>query len=68
MSLLFFCDNHEIEIFLDIADTNAKSSKPIQLDATGASLVVPPLQMEATTEKVLYLFHHLFCYKLIQIS
>ena len=63
-----FCNNHELKIFLNIVDTNAESLEPIQPDVTGASLAVPPLQMEATTEKVLYLFHHLFCYKLIQIS
>ena len=56
MFLLSFCNNHELNFFLDIADTNAESSEPIQPDVTGASLAVPPLQMEATTEKVLYLF------------
>ena len=53
MSLLFFYDNHEIEIFLDIADTNAESSELIQPDVTSASSAPPPLQTEATTEKVL---------------
>ena len=68
MSLLSLCKNHELKIFLDIADTNVESSEPIQPDITGASSTVPPLQTEATTEKVLYLFHHSFCYKLIQTS
>ena len=67
MSLLFFCNNHELKTFLDIADTNAESSGPIQPDVIGASSAVPPLQIEAS-EKVLYLLHHLFCYKLIQTS
>ena len=68
MPLLFFCYNHELKIFLDITDTNAESSEPIQPDVTSASLAISSLQMEATTKKVLYLFHHLFFYKLIQIS
>ena len=43
-------------------------TEPIQLDITGASSAVPPIQTEATIEKVQYLFHHSFCYKLIQTS
>ena len=50
------------------ADANVEISEPIQPDITGASSVVPPLQKEATTEKVVYPLHHPFCYKLIQIS
>ena len=50
------------------ADANVESPEPIQPDITGASSVVPPLQTKATTKKVLYLFHHSFCYKLIQTS
>ena len=65
MSLLSFCSNHELKFFLDIADTNVESLEPIQPDITGASSA-PPLQTEVTTEKVLYLLHHPFCYKLIQ--
>ena len=38
------------------ADVNVESLEPIQLDITGASSAVPPLQTEATTEKVLNLF------------
>ena len=53
MFLLSFCNNHELKIFLDIADTNIESLEPIQLDVIGASLAPPPLQIEATTEKVL---------------
>ena len=34
------------------ADVNVESSEPIQLDITGASSVVPPLQAKATAEKV----------------
>ena len=37
------------------ADANVEISEPIQLDITGVSLAVPSLQIEATTEKVLYL-------------
>ena len=37
------------------ADVNVESREPIQPDITGASSVVPPLQIEATAEKVLYL-------------
>jgi len=67
MSLLFFCNNHELKVFPDIVDTNAESSEPIQPDVIGASSAVPPLQIEAS-KKVLYLLHHPFCYKLIQTS
>ena len=42
------------------ADTNVESSEPIQQDTIGASLAVPSLQIEATTEKVLYPLHHPF--------
>ena len=38
-----------------LADADVEISEPIQPDITGVSLVVPPLQIEATTEKVLYL-------------
>ena len=41
------------KLFLVIADTDARSLEPIQPDVIGASSVVPPLQIEATTEKVL---------------
>ena len=67
MFLLFFCDNQEIEIFLDTTDTNTKSLEPIQPDVIGASSVVPPLQIEAS-EKVQYLPNHPFCYELTQTS
>ena len=50
------------------ADANVEISELIQPDITGASPVVPPLQTEATTEKVPYPLHHPFCYKLIQTS
>ena len=46
------------------ADVNVESPKLIQPDITGASSAVPPLQTEATTEKVLYPLHHPFCYKI----
>ena len=49
-------------------DVNVESSEPIQPDIIGASSAVPPLQTEATTEKVLYPLHHPFCYKLVQTS
>ena len=68
MSLLSFYSNHELKIFLDIADTNVESSEPIQPDITGASSVVPPLQIEVITEKVLYPLHHPFCYKIDSTS
>ena len=68
MSLSFFCNNHELKIFLDIVDTNAENLEPIQPDVIGASSVVPPLQIEATTEKVLYPLCYILCYKLIQTS
>ena len=58
MSLLFFCNNYELKF--DIADTNVESSELIQLDAIGASSVVPSFQIEATVEKVLYPFCHPF--------
>ena len=36
-------------------DVNVESSELIQLDITSVSSAIPSLQMEATTEKVLYL-------------
>ena len=51
-----------------LVDVNVESLESIKLDITGASSVVPPLQTEATTEKVLYPLRHPFCYKLIQTS
>ena len=39
---------------LMFADTNVESSEPIQPDIIGASSAIPSLQIEATTEKVLY--------------
>ena len=65
---LFFYNKYEPKFFLMFADVNVESPEPIQPDITGASSTVPPLQTEATTEKVLYLLHHPFCYKLIQTS
>ena len=38
-----------------LADDDVEISKPIQLDITGVSSAVPPLQIEATIEKVSYL-------------
>ena len=67
MFLSSFYNNHELKIFLDIADTNAESSKLIQPDVIGASLVVPPLQIESS-EKVQYLLNYPFCYELTQTS
>ena len=58
--LLSFYNNHELKIFLDIADTNAESSELIQPDVIGASSVVPSFQIEATAEKVLYPLCHSF--------
>ena len=49
-------------------DTNVESSELIQPDITGALSAVPSLQIEATTEKVLYPLHCLFYYRLIQSS
>ena len=37
------------------ADADVETSEPIQSDITGVSLVVPFLQIEVTTEKVLYI-------------
>ena len=37
------------------ADANVEIFEPIQPDITGVSSAVPSLQIEATTEKVLYL-------------
>ena len=37
------------------ADVDVEISEPIQPDITGVSSAVPSLQIEATTEKVLYL-------------
>ena len=65
---LFLCNKYELKLFLMFVGVNVESPEPIQLDIISASSAVPPLQTEATTEKVLYLFHHSFCYKLIQTS
>ena len=65
---LFLCNKYELKFFLMFGDVNVESQELIQLDITGASLAIPPLKTEATTNKVLYLFHHSFCYKLIQTS
>ena len=51
-----------------LADTNVESLAPIQPDTIGASSVVPSSQMEAVSEKVPYLLHHLSYYQLIQSS
>ena len=45
------------------ADANVEISEPIQPDITGVSSAVPPLQIEATTGKVLYLI--LFVHSII---
>ena len=57
----FYCNNHELKIFLAIADTNVGSLEPIQPDVIGASSAIPPLQTEAITEKVLYPLNRSFC-------
>jgi len=62
----FYCNNHELKILLVIADANAGSLEPIQPDVIGASSAIPPLQIEAATEKVLYPLCHPLCDKLIQ--
>ena len=38
-----------------LADADVAISEPIQPDITGVSSAVPPIQIEATTKKVLYL-------------
>jgi len=38
-----------------LADADVEISEPIQPNIIGVSSAVPPLQIEATTEKVLYL-------------
>ena len=49
-------------------DTNVESLEPIQPDTIGASSAVSFSQIEAISEKVLYLLHHLSYYQLIQSS
>ena len=44
-------------------DADVEISEPIQPDITGVSSAVPPLQIEATIEKVLYLI--LFVHSII---
>ena len=65
---LFLYNKYEQKNFLMFVDVNVESPELIQPDITGASSAVPPLHIEATSEKVLYLIHHPFCYKLIQTS
>jgi len=48
------------------ADADVEISELIQLDTTGVSAVVPSFQIEATTEKVLYLI--LFVHSIINWS
>ena len=48
------------------ADVDVEISKLIQPDTTGVSSVVPSLQIEATTEKVMYLI--LLVYSIINWS
>ena len=38
-----------------LADADVEISEPIQPDITGVSSAVPSLQIEVTTEKVLYI-------------
>ena len=64
----FYCNNHELKILLVIADANAGSLELIQPDVISASSAVPPLQIEAATEKVLYPLRHPLCDKPIQTS
>ena len=64
----FYCNNDELKIFLVIADANAGSLELIQPDVISASSAVPPLQIEAATEKVLYPLRHPLCDKPIQTS
>ena len=64
----FYCNNHELKIFLVVADANAGSLEPIQPDVMGALSVVLALRIEATTEKVLYPLFHPLCDKPIQSS
>ena len=67
-SIYFYATSMNQKFSLIFVDVNVESPEPIQPDITGASSVIPTLQTEATTENVLYLLHHPFCYKLIQTS
>ena len=40
---LFLYNKYKLKFFLVFVDVNVESPKPIQLDITGASLVVPSL-------------------------
>ena len=51
-----------------LVDADVEISEPIQPDTTGVSSVVPSLQIEAATEKVLYPLRHPLCDKPIQTS
>ena len=50
------------------ADINIESLEPIQLDTIAAALAIPSSQIEAISEKVPYLLHHLSYNQLIQSS
>ena len=53
--VFFHRNGHELKIFPVIADANAGSLEPTQLDVIGASSAVPSPPIEAATEKVPYL-------------
>ena len=63
---LFHCDDRELKISPVIADANAGSLEPTQLDVIGASLAVPSLLTEVAIEKVPYLLCCSLCDKSIQ--
>ena len=65
---LFHYNDRELKIFPIIADANARSLEPIQLDVIGASSVVPSPPTEAATEKALYLLCCPLCDKPGQTS
>ena len=65
---LFHCDDHELKIFLVIANASAGGLESTQPDVIGASSVVPSPPTEAAIEKVLHLLCCPFCDKPSQTS
>ena len=60
---LFIRDDRELKISPVIADANARSLEPTQLDVIGASLAAPSPPTEAAIEKAPYLLCCSFCDK-----
>jgi len=66
--VFFHRNDYELKIFLVIADANARSLEPTQLDVIGASSAVPSPPIESAIEKAPYPLYCSFCDKPSQAS